>query len=139
MNASAKNDDEGFIARLIRDPIRSGWFRRLFRELPRPALAVGADRLYRVIVKGTGFRLLFEGGSRPVVGFYTNRTVAACSHQDAKESVFRSVRRRRRSRGFESLAGCMPSLAVEESVVLPERFVLRSVSGLAFFPADSEG
>jgi len=100
------------------------WIRRW---LPRPAIAIGHDDLYAVVVHGTGFWFAVDDGP-PVDGFFTTRVVAAPDTREAERRALAMVDRDWRRRGHGSLV-----LELETIRVLDERFRLRRGGGATFY------
>jgi hypothetical protein len=115
----------------------TGTWRDFLPRLPKPVFALGAKELYRALVHGDGFALPVDGG-RSVVGFYTNRFVAAATPQEARRLAITSVQSEWKHRGYEKRAGQV-ALTVEELHVLSERFRYRSGSGFTFYSQSAEG
>ena len=60
----------------------TGTWRDLLPRLQRPVLAVGAQQLYRVLIHGSAFSLMLDGGGELIVGVFTTRFVAATNMRD---------------------------------------------------------
>jgi hypothetical protein len=110
----------------------STW-RDFVTHLPRPAFSLGADALYRVDLRGSGFAFSIEGSNRSVVGFFTTCFVAAQDICQAETKARSSVLREWRRGGFEAHSGLTPVIDIEESGPIRSRFCLRSGEGFTFF------
>jgi len=112
--------------------VDAGLWRGLFRRLPLPVVAFGADTLFLVSIEGSAFALTIGETTKPVVGFFTHRIVAARTEDDAQHKAFDNVCQQWRRRGYEGLAQKRPTLIVNEIERLPGRFRLRSGAGFSF-------
>jgi len=106
--------------------------------LPRPALALGAKSLYLVSLEGSDFSLNIGETTRPVVGFFTHRIVAAETEDEAKLMACAAVCEQWRDRGYEYLALKLPGLVVNEIERLDGWVRLRSGAGFTFHRGESE-
>ena len=118
--------------------LSTGTWRDLLPRIPRPVLAIGAQQLYRVLIHGSGFSLMLDGGGELIVGFFTTRFVAATNIRDAEIKARASVLTEWKRRGFEASAGSAPILELEDLEVVHSRFRLRSAAGFTFFAASAE-
>jgi hypothetical protein len=123
-----------------REPIgwvlgRGGWrgcLERRLRRFPRPVLACGDSRLYRVYLEGSGFVLPIEGGES-MTGFFVTQWVAASSTAEATTRARRALHRQWRGRGLHIATGGLPVVRIREVERTSTRFRWRRATGFLFW------
>ena len=106
---------------------------------PRPALALGARRLFLVMVKGSGFSVPAAGGGPPIQFFLTIRIVSAHDPDEAD----RLARERVASDWWTTsavgrLAGPALVLQATHIELLTARFRLRSTFAFVLLTTDKD-
>lgn len=108
------------------------FWRNPFQGLPSPVAALGANNLYLVSLEGFDFVLPMGEPTKPVVGFFTHKIVAARTEDEAKLRASDSIVQQWRDRGYERVALKLPSLTVDTVEQLPGWFRFRSGAGFTF-------
>ena len=118
--------------------MEAGTWRDRLPAIPRPVLAIGTVKLYRVLMEGSDFFFSFGGSKSSIVGFFTTHFVAASNICEAERKAQAAAVKDWQRQGFQARTGVLPTLRIDTSEAIHSRFRLRSGGGFTFFTSPHE-